>query len=243
MSHTTEIQVIRNNYEQVLTNIQQQASLVGRNGAAIKLVVVTKGHPIERLRMVIEAGICELGENYVEEGVAKIQELNNLAGLKWHMIGHIQSRKVAEVIRNFDFIHTIDSVKLAYRLDRFSGEANRQIPALLECNTSGETTKYGFQIWDDSQWSNFLFAASEISALPHLNIVGLMTMAPFLPDPEETRPFFRRLNELSQRLNDNITGNKFKQLSMGMSSDYQIAVQEGATIVRVGQAILGARLN
>lgn len=241
MPESSEKQVIRQNYEKVITRIQQAAAQVGRNGDDIKLVVVTKGHPIDKVRKVIDAGINELGENYVEEAVAKIQALAKPPGLTWHMIGHIQSRKADDVVRNFDYIHSIDSIKVAIRLNRFAGEEKKRVPALLECNTTGEASKYGFQIWDDSQWINFLYAVNEIIVLPHIDIAGLMTMAPFQTDPEKSRPFFRRLFELTRRLNENIEGNKFIHLSMGMTSDYEIAVQEGATIVRVGQAILGDR--
>jgi pyridoxal phosphate enzyme (YggS family) len=229
------------NIGNVRSIIRQAAEKVDRDPGDIKLVVVTKGQPLEKVRIAIEAGAHDLGENYVEEGSKKIRELGKEPDITWHMIGHIQSRKAADVVQNFNIVHSVDSVKLAKRLDRFAGESGKTIPALLECNTSGEESKFGFPVWDDRQWREFLAYVEDIVKLPNLEVLGLMVMAPLLPEAEESRPYFHRAKVLRDRLNDVVPGELFKELSMGMSSDYQIAIQEGSTIVRIGQAILGAR--
>jgi pyridoxal phosphate enzyme (YggS family) len=241
MDIVDELDVIRQNYESIKNKISRAANLYGRDEADITLVVVTKGQTLDKVRMAIDLGIRDLGENYVEEGTEKIQAFSGKAKITWHMIGHIQSRKAVDAVRNFDYIHSIDSVKLATRLNRFAVEQGKEIPALLECNTSGEKSKFGFSIWNEDQWPAFLSSSKEITALNNIKIMGLMVMAPYLENPEGTRPFFRKASILARRLNDNIPGKLFSQLSMGMSSDYEIAIQEGATLVRIGQAILGAR--
>jgi pyridoxal phosphate enzyme (YggS family) len=233
--------VVRENFENVKLGIRQAAELVNRDASEIKLVVVTKGQPLEKVRMAIEAGACDLGENYVEEGSKKVQALGPLVEITWHMIGHIQSRKALEVVRNFDYIHSIDSIKLARGLDRFAGESGKAIPALLECNTSGEESKFGFPVWEDHQWQGFLAGVCEILQLSNIRIKGLMVMAPLLENPEDARRYFQRARVIRDRLNEVFTEEPFSELSMGMSSDYQIAIQEGSTIVRIGQALLSAR--
>jgi pyridoxal phosphate enzyme (YggS family) len=190
---------------------------------------------------VAAAGAHRLGENYVEEGIAKIEALAGLTGIEWHMIGHIQSRKAQPVSEYFHWVHSLDSLKLARRLDRFSGEAHRKIPALLECNVSAEESKFGLPAAREQDWERLLPEIEAILGLPNLQVCGLMTMAPFLPDAEAARPFFRRLRGLRDFLAGRFPGSNWTELSMGMSGDFEIAVQEGATLVRVGQAILGPR--
>lgn len=232
---------IARNYHHVQERIVSACLRAGRSPEEITLVVVTKGHSLERIRYAIELGIRKFGENYAEEGAAKIETLRNIPELEWHMIGHIQSRKAELVVEYYDVVHSLDSVKLGRRLDRIAAEKGRKIPVLLECNVSGEETKYGFTASEPSRWHDLLADFSEISRLPNLQVCGLMTMAPYVQDTEEARPVFRKLVELQAFLRLHIPNASWDALSMGMSSDFEIAVEEGATILRIGQAILGAR--
>jgi len=232
---------IARNYQAVLECIRQTAIRSGRDPAEVRLVVVTKGHPVQIIRQAVEAGARYLGENYVEEAAPKIADLVGVAGVQWHMIGHIQSRKARAVCELFDWVHSLDSLKLAARLDRFAGEMGRKLPVLLEMNVSGEESKSGFPAWQADRWAELLPEISQILGCKNIDVRGLMTMAPFLPDPEGARPYFQRLRGLQSFFMKKFPASDWSELSMGMSADYEVAVQEGATIVRVGTAILGPR--
>jgi PLP dependent protein len=241
MDAAVSVNTIRNNLESVLERIAHAAGSVGREPDAVRLVVVTKGHSVQRIQAAVDAGACLLGENYVEEALDKMVSLSNRIGVEWHMIGHIQSRKASLVIENFSFVHSLDSIKLASRLNRYAGEAGRRLPVLLECNVSGEESKFGFPTWDDAQWQPFFEQAAQIAGLEHLSVRGLMTMAPFFDEAEPARPYFQRLARLRDSLAAKIPQANWGDLSMGMSGDFEVAVQEGATMLRIGQAILGPR--
>lgn len=231
---------IKERYEAVLVGIGEAARSAGRDPAEVQLVVVTKGHPVVLVEAVIEAGAHLLGENYVEEAVPKMAAIG--AGrVGWHMIGHIQSRKAETVCQHFAMVHSLDRLKVAKRLDRFAGELGVRLPVLLECNVSGEGSKSGFPAWDEAQWEALAMELGAVVALPHLEIQGLMSMPPWSVDPEESRPFFRRTVRLQQVLKAAYPEVVWDMLSMGMSGDYRVAIEEGATIVRVGTAILGER--
>lgn len=232
---------IRSNYQRVLERIARAALAVGRDLDSVQLVVVTKGHPLNVVEEAIKAGARTLGENYVQEGVSKILALTGQNGVEWHMIGHIQSRKARLICEHFSFVHTIDSLKLATRLNRFAGEQRRQLPVLVECNVSGERTKYGLAVWNEDTWNDLLPFFSQIQNFSNLHMRGLMTMPPFFSDPEMARPYFRRLRGLREFLAKSFPQTRWIDLSMGMSTDFEVAIQEGATLVRVGQAILGPR--
>jgi hypothetical protein len=232
---------IRENYLRTLDRIAKAARSVGRDADEVRLIVVTKGHTVDTARSAIQAGASCLGENYVEEAISKIQSLSGEKPVEWHMIGHIQSRKAQLACEYFDWVHSVDSLKLANRLDRFAGELSRRVPILIECNVSGETSKFGLPAWEEKEWNRFVEEIAPIVELPNIRVRGLMTMAPFLPDPEGTRPFFRRLRHLQTFLADCFPGTDWSTLSMGMSADYVVAIQEGATMVRIGTAILGER--
>ncbi|MFC1997253.1 YggS family pyridoxal phosphate-dependent enzyme [Chloroflexota bacterium] len=233
-------QTIQTNYQRVLEDIENSAISVGRKADSVKLVVVTKGHSIEIAQTVTAVGGTSLGENYVDDAVPKIEALEG-KNIEWHMIGHVQSRKARLVSEHFAWVHSVDRLKLARRLNNFSGDKGRMIPVLLECNVSGEASKFGWSTWDEEHWPNF---ASEIAALielPNLDVRGLMTMPPYDPDPEKSRPYFIKLRRLRDYLSDQFPKENLSELSMGMSNDYQVAIQEGATIIRVGTAIVGQR--
>ena len=236
---------IQERYEHTLERIEQAARVAGRDPASVKLVVVTKGHPLPSIQAVLEAGARRLGENYVEEALEKMGASPPAApgspAPEWHMIGHVQSRKAQAVSERFSWLHSLDSLKLAKRLDRFAGQAGRRLPVLLECNVSGEESKFGLQAAEEGRWADLYPQVEGILALPNLEVRGLMTMAPFLPEPEQARPFFRRLRRLQEHLGQKFPEAGWEELSMGMSADYEVAVQEGATLVRVGTAIMGER--
>lgn len=232
---------ISENYKRVRERLEEAAFRADREPEDVKLVVVTKGQPLSSVKEVIEAGATIFGENYVEESTSKITALSNYPQISWHMIGHIQSRKAKRVCRWFDWVHSLDSLKLARRLNRFAAINDKILPVLMECNVSGETSKYGFRAWDETFWDKLHEEFDQIVGLPNLRINGLMTMAPFLPDAEDARPFFIKLKKLKEYLKGEYPTTSWDELSMGMSSDFEVAVEEGATLVRVGQAILGPR--
>jgi len=231
---------IRDRYHHTLTQIADMAVSCGRSPEEVRLVVVSKSQPLGVIQTAIAAGINTFGENYVEEATQKIASLKQTA-VEWHMIGHVQSRKAEPVAANFTMLHSLDSIKLAGRLERFCGELNRNLPVLLECNVSGEESKFGFPAWEEQRWPDLEHEMEEIQAYTHLHICGLMTMPPFFDDPEQTRPYFRRLRHLQDFLVTRFPNAQLKELSMGTSVDFMAAIQEGATIVRIGQAILGPR--
>jgi len=232
---------IRENYQSTLDQISVAARKSNRNPEDIRLVVVTKSQPIEVARAAIEAGVRILGENYPEEGVTKIQSLSSQSGVEWHMIGHVQSRKARLVAENFELLHSLDSLKLAQRLDRFSAESGRVLPVLLEFNVGGEESKSGWDASNASQWDALLPEIQSILDLPNLSVHGLMTMPPLGTDSEDSRRFFLRLRLLRDHLASTFPQTHWTELSMGTSADYTVAVEEGATLVRVGTAIVGAR--
>lgn len=234
-------QSIRERYLQTLDNIARAACGAGRSPESVKLVVVTKTQPIEIARAAIEAGAYMLGENYPEEGAMKLQSLREFSAVEWHMIGHVQSRKAQLVAENFNLLHSLDSLKLAKRLDRFCGEAGRALPVLLEFNVGGEDSKSGWLAGDEALWPALLDDVAAVLELPNLQVRGLMTMPPLGGTAEFSRPFFQQLKRLQAYLASQFPHVDFTQLSMGTSGDYEVAVQEGATLVRVGTAIVGAR--
>jgi len=228
-------------YLETLDNIARAARSVGREPESIKLVVVTKSQPVEVVRAAIEAGAQFLGENYPEEGVMKLQSLHEFSAVEWHMIGHVQSRKAQLVAGNFNFLHSLDSLKLARKLDRFCGDAKRILPVLLEFNVGEEDSKSGWPAWNETLWPALLDELSSVIALPNLKVRGLMTMPPLGETAEFSRAFFKKLKQLQDYLSLQFPQADFAELSMGTSSDYEVAVQEGATLVRVGTAIVGPR--
>ncbi len=231
---------IRQRYHQVCEQIAEAAVRAGRDPASVRLIVVTKSQPLTVVQAALEAGICRFGENYAEEAVAKMQSLPS-GRIEWHMIGHVQSRKAALVARHFDLIHSLDSRKLARRLNEFCQQDGRILPTLLEFNVSGEVSKFGFPAWEESQWPALLPELEQILQFPHLRLCGLMTMPPYFEDPERTRPYFQKLRRLQDFLRKKLPQADWNELSMGTSVDFRAAVEEGATYVRVGQAILGPR--
>ena len=239
---------IARNLTHVQERIAEAAQRAGRDPAEVTLVAVAKTFPPEAVVAAYHAGVRHFGENRVEEGAAKIPAVHAaITGPRpaWHMVGHVQSRKAEAVVAHFDYVHSVDRLKIALRLSRFAQEAGRTLPVLLECNVSGEETKFGFDLrgWehDEARRSAFFAAVEEILALPGLSVQGLMTMAPLVADPETVRPVFVSLRALLDALRERLPAHGWRHLSMGMTDDFEVAIEEGATLVRIGRAIFGRR--
>lgn len=217
---------IKANLEAVRGRIAAACRRAGRAPEEVTLIAVSKTVDAETVEAAFRAGVRHFGENRVQEAQPKVRSLSHLDPQPtWHLIGHLQSNKVKTALELFEVIHSVDSIELAQNLDR---RAEHKIPVLLEVNIAVEATKNGFAE------SELAGAIKAISLLPHLEIQGLMTVAPLVTDAEEVRPVFRRLRSLRDSLG-------LKQLSMGMTDDFEMAIEEGATMVRIGRAIFGER--
>jgi PLP dependent protein len=215
---------VRENCLRVLERIQAAAARCGRGPEAIKLIAVTKTVSTERMRQAIEAGISHIGENRLQEALPKREELQGLP-LTWHFIGHLQTNKAKKVVENFDWIQCVDRPELAEKLNQTT---TKLLPVLIEVNLGGEASKSGI---DPAGLETFV---DSFRRYERLSLRGLMTIPPFADDPEQSRPHFRRLSELSGRFG-------LSELSMGMSHDFEVAIEEGATMVRIGTALFGER--
>jgi len=207
-----------------------------RRPDVVTLIAVSKTHPVEVIKAAIAAGVTDLGENRVQEAAAKIPPAGRRSA-RWHLIGHLQSNKARRAVELFDVIHSLDSAALARRLDRVCQEVNREeLPVLIQIDLGKEPTKSGAA---ESELPRIIDAIRQSQSL---RLRGLMTLPPYFDDPEQSRPFFRRLRELRDELGrQGAFAAPGAELSMGMSHDYEVAIEEGATMVRVGTAIFGAR--
>lgn len=233
--------ILQDNLDEINRRIYLAASSSNRKVEDVKLIVVTKAQSLAVTRAVLQAGVRRVGENYPEETLLKIQELNDYPDVEWHMIGHLQSRKGTIVAEHFTMLHSLDSLRLAVKLNRLLEEQKRVLPVLLEFNVSNESDKYGWPAWDNMQWDRLLPELEQIVSLPWLRVEGLMAMPPLFDDPQKARPYFSRLAALQDFFVKKLPQADWRELSMGTSADFEVAVQEGATFVRVGQAILGPR--
>jgi pyridoxal phosphate enzyme (YggS family) len=231
---------VAGNLERVRERIAAAARRAGRSPETIRLVAVTKNQPLDQARLAYALGLREFGENRVEEALPRQAALADLEGIHWHMIGHVQSRKARDVAPAFALVHSVDRIKIARALDERAAEAGRRLPVLLECNLSGEATKEGWPLAERSGWEAIVAPFEAVCSLPHLEVQGLMTMAPWTDRPETARPVFAKLRELQAVLAARIPG-RWAELSMGMTDDFEVAIEEGATIVRIGRAIFGER--
>ena len=225
--------------EQVRHHISKAAEHSGRSAEAVQIIAITKGQPVSAIQAAVALGLDQIGENRVEEALKK-QEVLDGSEITWHMVGHIQSRKATAIVGNFSWVHSIDRMKIAARISHFAMEQSVQLPVLLECNVSGEGTKSGWQLADRASWSEVLPDLSEVIGLPGLNVMGLMTMAPWVQDEFILRSTFQTLRQLRDYLEEALD-HSLPELSMGMTDDYLIAIEEGATMVRLGRVLFGAR--
>ena len=214
----------------VRQRVQRAAERAGRSPADVNIVAVSKGFPPSAIEEAAAAGIAHLGENRVQEAAAKIPALRSMP-VTWHLVGHLQTNKAKTALELFDIIHSVDSLHLAEVLSHRAqaAVAQRPLPVLLEVNVAGEASKFGFLPGEVAA------AAQAVARLPHLDLRGLMTVAPFVSDPEDVRPVFRELHRLRDALG-------LADLSMGMTDDFEVAIEEGATLVRIGRAIFGERM-
>lgn len=220
----------------IRAQIEAAALKCGRLPQDVTLIAISKTHPASLVRTAIELGATDVGENRVQEAEQKINEVGRNA-TRWHLVGHLQANKARRAVQLFDVIHSLDSVELARRLDRLCGEEGREnLPVLIQVDLGHEETKSGI---DEGQLSGLV---DDLKVLARVQLVGLMTLPPFFDDPEQARPFFRRLRELRDELAlQGAFGERKGELSMGMTNDFEVAIEEGATMVRVGTAIFGER--
>jgi pyridoxal phosphate enzyme (YggS family) len=229
---------VRENIAALQEQIADAAKRSGRAPSEVALMAVTKTHPPERIHEAYAAGLRLFGENRVQEFDAKAAALADLAAAEWHMIGHLQTNKAAKAVDLFAAVDSVDSVKLAERLDAAARKLNRSLPVLIEVNIGGEAVKSGVAP-QSPEWEALLLAAPHLEAL---EFRGLMTVPPFTDDPEGARPYFRRLRELRDATAARkLPSVRMDVLSMGMSHDFEVAIEEGSTSVRVGTAIFGER--
>lgn len=210
----------------------------------IKLIVVTKGHSAQKIAEVIETGAKYIGENYPQETVEKLKSLSVIdkRNVKLVMIGHLQSRKIDLVLEYFDYFQALDSIRLAEKISRRLIDHNkRKLPVLLQCNVSGESEKFGIPAWDEKEWSKLLAPIEQVIHMDRLDLRGLMTMPPFTEDQEQNRVYFDRLRRLNDYIKSNFPELFLNELSMGTSQDFSVAIQEGATFLRIGTKIVGQR--
>jgi hypothetical protein len=228
--------VLKENLPRVRDAIATAADAAGREPGEVTLVAVTKAHPLEAVTAALEAGLADLGENRLAELEEKVSSLARVgpAEVRWHMVGHVQGRKAARAAELANLIHSVDSARLANRISRSVSEAGTGVDVLFQVNTSGEAAKYGFSPEEAAE------VVPELSALPGLRARGLMTMAPFTDDEGVLRKTFRGLRTLADDIRETCS-DLGPDLSMGMSNDLRIAVEEGSTMVRIGTALFGAR--
>lgn len=227
--------MISDNINTIREKISRACARAGRSSSEVTLVAVGKTFPSSAVLEAVDAGVADVGENYVQELLAKRSDLSR-SDVRWHFIGHLQSNKVKNVAGWIHMIHAVDSTALAIEIDRRAATAGRVIECLLEVNTTGEGTKFGVAPGDVTPLVKSLASCDNIS------LGGLMTIGPFLPDPEGSRPMFRRLRELKGEIGSLAQGNvTMRHLSMGMTGDFEVAIDEGATLIRIGTAIFGPR--
>ena len=224
--------IFQERLDAVNRRIESACTRAGRDPAGVKLIAVSKTHGPDSIREAADCGLRVFGENKVQEAKAKIPLC--AGNLSWHMVGHLQRNKVPDAVQLFEMIHSVDSLKILETIDAACDEAGRNMPVLIEVNVSGESSKFGMA---PEAVPEILESANR---LMHVNIVGLMTMPPFTEEIEKARPHFRRLRELRDRWRG-ATGIALEELSMGMTHDFEVAIEEGATWIRVGTALFGER--
>ncbi len=226
--------MIAENILKIKQRIREACLKVGRNPDEVTIVAVTKTVPVDKIKEAINSGIVDIGENKVQE---LLEKRNSIENIRWHFVGHLQTNKVKYIVDFIHLIHSVDSLKVALEIDKRAKKINRAIDILIEVNTSGEKTKYGVKP------DEVVELVRQISEnCDFIRVKGLMTVAAFLPNPEDVRPMFRLLREVRDEVAKfNFKNVEMRHLSMGMSNDFEVAVEEGATLVRIGTAIFGPR--
>jgi pyridoxal phosphate enzyme (YggS family) len=226
---------IKDKLKRVEERIRKAAIACGRDPETVKLVAVSKTVPLDLVRAGLKAGVTILGENYVQEAGEKIKALEG-ENVSWHLVGHLQSNKAKHAVKLFDLIHSVDSFKLAKELDKRAHALDKVQPILIQVNISGEETKSGIET------EEAVALVRDVSALRNVAVRGLMTMPPYFNAPEKVRPYFRALKTLQSQIREEAIPNvDMSELSMGMTGDFEAAIEEGATLIRIGTAIFGER--
>lgn len=227
--------MLKENYDMVAEKVRAACERVGRNPEEVTIIAVSKTKPLEDVVALSRHGVMDFGENKVQELCSKYEAIEN--PVRWHLIGHLQTNKVKYIVDKVALIHSVDSLKLAKQISKEAVKKQVTVPVLIQVNVAEEETKFGLESTDE-----VMELVQETAKLPNISIQGLMTIAPFVDDPEDNRKYFRQLKQLfidiDKKNFDNVT---MKILSMGMTNDYEVAVEEGATMVRVGTGIFGAR--
>ena len=234
--------MVAENVKNIWRRIEGTCVRVGRSAKDITLVAVAKTFAGARIREVVDAGVPDIGENFVQELLRKREEVED-DRIRWHFVGHLQTNKVKRIVEWIHLIHSVDSFRLGKEIAKYAGQMRRSVNVLVEVNTSGETAKYGVKPEETEA------LVEELSELPAVKVLGLMTIGPFppesmvreLPDPESSRPAFRILRELRDNIQQK--GLSLSHLSMGMTNDFEVAIEEGSTMVRIGTAIFGERIK
>ena len=236
MTNVDPVRGLAARFAEVKARIEAAVKGSGRSSGEVRLIAISKTHPSSLIKSVIELGATDLGENRVQEAEVKIPQVGRDAA-RWHLVGHLQANKARRALQLFDVIHSLDSIALAQRLDRLCEELGRQsVPLLIQVDLAHEETKSGIA---EQELPQLVEAMGE---LKRLELIGLMTLPPFFADPEHARPYFRRLRQLRDELvAAGVFGDKLGELSMGMTHDFAVAIDEGATMVRIGTAIFGER--
>jgi hypothetical protein len=226
------VEPLASNWQNIHARLAAACARAGRDPQTVQLVAASKTQPAEMISAAVELGLTTVGENRVQEAAAKMSRCPGR--LRWHMIGHLQSNKCRDAVRLFAMIESVDSLALTQELNKWCDKFAKTMPILLEVNVAGESSKFGYAP------AALLAELAQINALPKLEIHGLMTVAPWTPTPEKARPVFRRLRDLKTEC-EQILGAPLPHLSMGMSGDFEVAIEEGATIIRIGSALFGER--
>ncbi|MFO7918660.1 MAG: YggS family pyridoxal phosphate-dependent enzyme [Anaerolineae bacterium] len=250
---------IESNLKEVRGNIAEACARVGRDPDEVTLVAVTKTRSMEEIKTAYDCGVRHFGENRIEEAEEKVPQLREAFAedpATWHMVGHVQSRKADRALNCSDIVHSVESPRLIRRLNRFAADKfdtlcdhissqthkvskTLPFPILVEVNVSGEESKYGWPAWDEETREKLVERVQILAEKEHVEVRGLMTMAPYVEDPETVRPVFRKMRDVRAMLQDRAPFCSWDELSMGMTNDYEVAIEEGATIVRIGRAIFG----
>ena len=232
---------IRDNLADINHKISCAVKVSGRSADEISILAISKRQPVEVIGAAYHCGLRAFGESYVQEALEKMRYFCDFAGMRWEMVGHVQSRKASQVAENFHVLHSLDSLKLANLLSQFRPKSMAPLEVFLQVNIGDESSKTGFAAKDETDWQNLVLVVKQVLQLKGLNLVGLMAMPPLFADPQDSRPYFVKLRQLKDYLNDQVNKAALTQLSAGTSADFQIAIEEGATVIRIGERLLGPR--
>ena len=232
---------IKQNLAEINAAISQAAKVSGRTGDEITLLAISKRQPVKVIEAAYQCGQRAFGESYVQEALEKMERFSEFDDIRWDLVGHVQSRKARQVAENFHAVHSLDSMKLANLLNQYRPAAMPPLEVFLEVNVGDESSKAGFPMRNSEDWEILVQVVRQILGLERLKLVGLMSMPPLFVDPEQSRPYFAKLRQLKDYLNDQVKEATLTQLSAGTSADFEVAIQEGATVVRIGERLLGPR--